>query len=91
MNLNTLLKSLKESAEQEIRGKLTGQALAAKKRATELYNKQKATLEGIQSQLKRNIKNVAVAQQTAEMKLVQQIKLSIRYSYVGGLYISLLF
>jgi hypothetical protein len=67
-NVRSLLKSLKESAEQEIRGKLTGQALAAKKRATALYNKQKATLEGIQSQLKRNIKNVAVAQQTAEMK-----------------------
>merc|ERR1711871_1296321 len=40
-NVRSLLKSLKESTEQEIRAKLSGQALAAKKRAAELYKKTK--------------------------------------------------
>ena len=51
-----------------MRMKLSGQALKAKKRAKELYNKQKAELERIQKQLNLNIKNVAAAQQTADKK-----------------------
>jgi hypothetical protein len=67
-NVRSLLKSLKESTEQEVRTKLSGQALAAKKRAADLYKKQKASLESIQKQLKQNINNVAIAQQVADKK-----------------------